>query len=151
MLDTATVGPCWCGPSYFNDGTPTLVSSAGNKVVFRAAIEAVAHAGAARRFAGSQDRPRPWLLDQRVLQRHERHDHLGGDPPDRAEGPGRVALCVRRWRAGHAADLAVHQGAAGTWASYAHDPNMVPVVANGRVYVANDSGLEVFGLAPAGD
>ena len=149
VLDTATVGPCWCGPSYFNDGTPTLVASGVPRSCCFPCNESVADAGAARRVAGAQDRPRPRLLDQRVLQRHQRHDRLGGDPPDQSKGSG-VWLCAFGVGAPGAPLLTtLYVGAAGTWASYAHDPNIVPVVANGRVYVANDSGLLVFGLAPA--
>jgi hypothetical protein len=40
----------------------------------------------------------------------------------------------------------VFTGAAGTWSDAAHNPSTVPVVANGRVYVASQSSLAVFGL-----
>ncbi len=151
VLDTATVGPCWCGPSYFNDGTPTLVSSAGNQVVLFAL----------------QSKPSPTLVQRAVSPALK----TGLDPgfwtsvssngtsdtivwavtrPIEPKGPG-VWLYAFGVGAPGTPLTSLYVGAAGTWASYAHDPNMVPVVANGRVYVANDSGLEVFGLAPAGN
>jgi hypothetical protein len=31
-LAEVSIGPCWCGPSYFNSGSPYVVSSGGNSV-----------------------------------------------------------------------------------------------------------------------
>ena len=35
---------------------------------------------------------------------------------------------------------------AGVWPNYGGDSNQVPVVANGKVYVASDKQLQIFGL-----
>lgn len=40
------------------------------------------------------------------------------------------------------------QGAAGTWPYFAAHSNIVPIVANGRVYVASYKALKIFGITP---
>jgi hypothetical protein len=37
---------------------------------------------------------------------------------------------------------------AGAWPNFGGDLNQVPVVANGKVYVATDKQLQIFGLKP---
>jgi outer membrane protein assembly factor BamB len=38
------------------------------------------------------------------------------------------------------------QGTAGSWPNFKANANLVPVVANGRVYVASNKQLQIFGL-----
>ena len=40
-------------------------------------------------------------------------------------------------------------GVAGTWPNLNGNANLVPVVANGKVYVASYRQLRIFGLTPA--
>jgi hypothetical protein len=51
--------------------------------------------------------------------------------------------------AGKAMKVLFH-GSAGSWPNYSGDLNQVPVVANGKVYVATNQQLRIFGLLNSG-
>jgi len=42
------------------------------------------------------------------------------------------------------------KGAAGSWTTYFGQSNLVPMVANGQVYVAGNKQLQIFGILPGG-
>jgi len=51
-------------------------------------------------------------------------------------------------RSGGSAMAQLFQGVAGTWPSVNGNANLVPVVANGHVFVATYKQLQVFGIKP---
>jgi hypothetical protein len=150
-LATFSIGGCWCGESYFQgwDLTGRVVSSGGRRI----------------KVWQVQTSSGPTLVEE----------SMSPDFEQTAQDPGffttvssngiqnAVIWAVRRpvnsspadvWL--HAFDpLAAAQGstswlfsaAAGTWPNTNADANIVPIVANGLVYVASYKQLAIFGLA----
>ncbi len=153
VVDAENIGSCWCGQSYFDaasDGIPRLVASGGNTVtVWRV-----------------QKSPSIKL----VLAASSPGLPNGQDPgffttiSSNGAGPGAIIWALARPQTvpgnvtlfAFAADPpsgstleTLFQGAAGTWTSSGGNANIVPVVANGKVYVASSGQLDIFGLLGA--
>jgi len=137
-LARRSIGICLCGESYYNDGTGHIVSSGGNERIevwsepsFQLQSSSRPLNGEAGFFTtvssnGSQNAI-IWAVDRP------------------AQGNGEVTL--------YAYDPAmrkiVFSAAAGTWPGGDAHPNLVPVVANGHVYVASYQQLTIWGLPAA--
>lgn len=151
VLGTYSIGGCWCGESYFvdpNDGAARIVSSGGNRVVVwklqtspTAQLTAFARTntistgqnGGFFTSVSSNGNANPivWALS-RPLSRTQASMTLYAFNPE----PG-----------GPMAEL--FHGIAGAWPNWYGDSNQVPTVANGKVYVASNKKLEIFGLKTA--
>lgn len=150
VFDTVNIGGCWCGQSYFDaasDSVPRIVASGGNTVT-------VLKVPTARPIkfqqAGSLGLP------------------SGQDPgfftvvSSNGKAPGAIIWALARptsvpgtmtlfalssestTSGGQLQTL--FQATAGSWASSGGNANIVPVVANGKVYVASYQQLAIFGL-----
>lgn len=139
------IGQCWCGESYFRgpDGIGRIVSSGGNI------------AGVWR----LQPTPTPNL----VLESQMPQVANGQDPGffTSVSSNGIASGTAIVWAVGrptnsdpavvdiYAFDAAngslLYTAPAGTWPNTGGDSDIVPVVANGRVYVASEKSLAVFG------
>jgi hypothetical protein len=151
VLDEVFVGPCWCAPDYFNDGTPTVVSSGGHFVRLWA-IQSSPATALVRRATSKQlptgDDPGFFT----TVSSNGASDTIvwAVTRPAGADDP-RIWLYAFRVRQFGGALPLLFAGVAGTWGDANHNSNVVPVVANGRVYVTSDQGLAIFGFgAPAG-
>jgi hypothetical protein len=147
---------CWCGPTYFNDGTPHVVTSGGGFSIGW--------------YSGNNENQLElWNLDASVPQLTKT---ATGAMPDTTQTPGFFTVvsshddkdamiwAVSRPLASQPGNIslyafnatpsggslpAVFPGAvAGTWSG--GNANIVPVVANGKVYVASYKELDIFGL-----
>lgn len=142
------VGSCWCGPSYFvgSDFGSRVVSSGGSDV-------------------------KVWKLDNSVattlapqistaLAAGSLHD--GGSFTSVSSDGFRAGTAII-WAVDRPWDAATHEATlyaidartgavifgpspAGTWPNPASNPNIVPVVADGKVFVASYRQLAIFGL-----
>jgi hypothetical protein len=145
-LAAVQIGKCWCAPAYFNDGTPTLVSSGGTRVtlwavqatplVRRAVSPPVATGPDPGFFTSVSSNGTSGTIVWAVTR------PLGG-------GDSSVWLYAFGLGAGNKPLRQLFAAPAGTWNEANHNANIVPVVANGRAYVASDGALAIFGLAPA--
>jgi hypothetical protein len=154
VLGTYTIGGCWCGESYFTgwDGIGRVVSSAWvNIVVWK--VQTSPSAGLVWE-SKSPDQPGSmqdpgfftsissngdgnaiiWAVGRPVDKSPANVMLYAFDPKAAAQGNG-------GW---------LFAGPAGTWPNVTGNANIVPVVANGRVYVASYKELAIFGLASAG-
>ena len=142
------VDECWCGPSYFKgaDGIGRVVSSGGNQVrvwkVDTAAAPALSQEGAAAIDAGQdggfltsissngmhKDSAIIWAVSHAIGN----DSHLQLYAFDAKPAGGSLP---QLWA-----------GEAGNWPNNGGNANIVPMVANGRVYVASYQELEIFGL-----
>jgi hypothetical protein len=136
------IGNCLCGESYYNDGTGHIVSSGGRQRIevwsepsFQLESESPTLNGGVGFFTsvssnGSQNAI-IWAVDRPA----------NSDPAD-----------VTLYAYDPATASIVFSAAAGTWPNAAGGhSNIVPVVANGRVYVASYEQLTIWGLtAPSG-
>lgn len=151
VLGSYNVGGCWCGESYFvdHDGAARVVSSGGNQVL----------------VWKLQTSPNP-TLTQVSQSPSLKTGQSGGfftsissnatsntivwalTRPLSKTNDG-VTLVAFNPDAGKAMKVLFH-GSAGAWPNYNGDLNQVPVVANGKVYIATNKQLRIFGLLNAG-
>jgi hypothetical protein len=146
VLGTYSVGGCWCGESYFvdpNDGAARVVSSGGNRIAVwklqtspNPKLTGVAFAsipsgqdGGFFTSVSSNGNASPiiWALSRPVSQQ-----------------AGVVLYAFNPEPGGRMTQLFKH--AAGAWPNQGGNSNLVPVVANGQVYVGAYKRLQVFGL-----
>jgi hypothetical protein len=142
------IDSCWCGPSYFKgaDGVGRVVSSGGSQVrqwkVNTAASPALSQEATASVDSGQDpgfftsvsshgthaDSAIVWAVGRAVGS----DDHLTLYAFDAKASGGSLA---QLWK-----------GEGGTWPNTGGNANVVPTVANGRVYVASYKQLRIFGL-----
>jgi hypothetical protein len=149
VLGTYTVGKCWCGQSYFvdhSDGMGRVVSS-GNRQVRVWKVQTSPTVGLQQvigspSIGGGQDpgfftaissngtsNPIIWALSR---------------PPN--SGNPQINLFAFNPESGGKVMKELFKGAAGSWPNRGGDSNLVPVVANGMVFVASNQQLQIFGL-----
>ena len=148
VLGSYSIGSCWCGQSYFvdpRDGAARVVSS-GNKSVGvwklqtspSPALNLVARSA---QLSGGQDpgfftsvssngkaSPIVWALSRPFSQQSNNVFLYALDPES---GSAMTQL---------------FRGSAGAWPNVGGNSNLVPVAANGKVYVGSYKQLRIFGL-----
>jgi hypothetical protein len=149
VLGTYLIGPCWCGQSYYVDGSDSIarvVSSGGRYVgVWKLQTSpslSLTHLASSSYLGGKQDpgffttissngtsNPIIWALSRRTSPSHPQI-YLSAYNPD----------------AGGTLLKELFRGPAGTWPNCCGNSNIVPVVANGQVYVATNKTLIILGL-----
>ncbi len=155
VVQTITMGSCWCGPAYFvgSDGTPRVVTGGGNGVTSwklqtspstqlmfdsstgSGAVNGLPDNGGTIPVISSNGTTSGSGLVWFVQRPAGSSDQDPGTP---------VTL-----QAFAASDLSQQLLSipAGTWTHAVNsNANIVPTVANGRVYVASNKQLQIFGL-----
>jgi hypothetical protein len=150
VLGSYGVGPCWCGESYFvdpNDGLARVVSSGSNHVEVwklqtspKPALTRVAQSNAivtgqsggffTSVSSNGNSNPIIWALSRPVSAKST-STLLHAFNPEAVGGMTQIFRYVT-----------------GPWPYFMGDLNQVPVVANGKVYVATYKELQIFGLKP---
>jgi len=149
VLGTYSIDPCWCGQSYFvgpTDSWPRVVSS-GGQVVKVWKLHTSPHPGlttvsSSPAITSGQDagffttvssngtaHPIIWALSRPVSRQASSISLYAFDP-----------------QTGGSSMAQLFQATAGAWQNYGGNANLVPVVANGRVYVASHHQLQIFGI-----
>ncbi|MGA9389188.1 MAG: hypothetical protein WBV69_01960 [Candidatus Sulfotelmatobacter sp.] len=155
VLGVYAVGGCWCGQSYYvdpADGVGRVVSSGGNTVgIWKLQLSPIVALTkvltSATLGVGAQDpgffttissngngNPIIWALSR---------------PPNTQAAP--ITLFALNPDAGtktQPATKVLFQATAGAWPNLGGNANLVPVVANGQVFVASNKQLQIFGLIP---
>jgi len=149
VLGSYGIGQCWCGQSYFQDpvdGLGRLVSSGGRVAeVWKLGLTpkpSLTKIKSSPSIGGGQDPgfftsvssngtagPVVWALSRPVSAQAPTIYLFAFDP----ETPGATMNML-------------FSGAAGTWPNINGDANLVPVVANGEVFVASYKQLQIFGV-----
>jgi hypothetical protein len=149
VLGTYSIGGCWCGPSYFvdpSDGTGRVVSSGNTQAIVwkvktspKVALTMVKQASVNNSAqdpgffttisSNGNNNPIIWALSR---------------PPKTSEEPIRL-FAFDPESGGHTMKT-LFQSKAGNWPNLSGDANLVPVVANGQVFVASHKQLQIFGL-----
>lgn len=152
---SVAIGGCWCGPSYFEGPAgPRVVSSGGAQV---------------KTWSITTTSGKPSLTLQATSPSIE---PTSQDPGffTSVSSNGTAANSAIIWAMGRAAGADLHvtlyafnatptgsalpllwSGVAGNWPNASGNANIVPTVANGRVYVATNQQLAIFGLRPPND
>src|ERR1035437_6279431 len=151
VLGSYGVGDCWCGQSYFVDpldGLGRVVSSGGRLVnawrVQTSPTVALIKVATSPSIGGAQDpgffttissngnaQPIIWAISH---------------PSNTTSAP--ISLFAFDPDSGSTM-IQLFAGTAGAWPNLAGNANLVPVVANGLVFVASNKPLQIFGLANA--
>jgi hypothetical protein len=143
------IGPCYCGQSYFNDGVGRVVSSSGRVVnlwtVQTSPRVALINAGsktiATGQSAGFFTSISSSGANNAIIWAVSR-------PLSTTETA--VTLYALRGTPATGTLPILYQATAGSWPNLQANANLVPVVANGHVYVASYKQLSIFGLLPPG-
>ena len=147
VLGTYPIGACWCGQSYFVDPTDNnarVVSSGGSSIM----------------VWELQISPAPSLTNVTSSPAINLHDNgffttvssNGTASPIiwalARPAPGNPAIDLYAFAPdlGGTTMTQLFEGAAGVWVKGGTNPNLVPVVANGRVYVASYKEFVILGL-----
>jgi hypothetical protein len=159
VLDTKFIGLCWCGPSYFTgpDGVGRVVSSGGVgapfplnfaeivvwKVQTSPTVALVAER-AALPVASGQDGGTFTSVSSNGTQAGTAIIWAIGRPID--PNPAAVNLYAFAATPSSGTLPLLYSSQAGSWSNVIGNANIVPVVANGQVYVASNKQLTIFGL-----
>ena len=139
------IDPCWCGPSYFvgSDGVPRIVASGGSTLQV---------------FKLNLTKSSPFTLVKPTATLN-----TGQDPGffTSVSSNGTTAGTAIIWALTRPVDLddpvmlyafdattmaQLYQGSVGVWPTPDFNANVVPVVANGKVYVSSGKQITVLGL-----
>jgi hypothetical protein len=148
-----SIGGCWCGPSYFEGPKGAVVVTSGGTNLSEWTL-AAAHGLPSLSLAAS------------VPAAVETSEHDPGFFTSISSDESKPGTAII-WAVGHGSgdddSITLHafdatpangslrslwSGAAGVWPSDSSNPNVVPTVANGHVYVASIKQLRIFGLLP---
>jgi hypothetical protein len=154
IFNSYIIGPCWCGESYFQaaDGVGRVVSSGGTNVIVWK-VNTTANPSLSKVGMGplnpaqAQDGGFFTTISSNGTQANSQIIWAVGRPINTS--PATVTLYAfdpsNINSSGTMATL--FTGAAGTWPVTDANANLVPLVANGKVYVASYQQLAIFGLS----
>ena len=151
-LDAHQLAPCWCGPSYFvgSDGVPRIVTSHGASVsTWQLVLSPSPHLvqeGSANIVTGQ---------DEGFFTVVSSNGTTAGSAIIWAVGRPKTTTAVSLYAFAATASGGTYKQlfsstAAGSWPNTTGNANIVPVVANGRVYVASNKELVIFGVNGSG-
>jgi hypothetical protein len=161
VLAEQQIGLCWCGPTYFTgpDGVGRIVSSGGGTgyrsgIVANIAVWeiqtspttiALVKEGAAAPVASGQDGGTFTTVSSNRTQADTAIIWATGEPTGTGANPTAVNLYAFVAAPSSGTLPLLFSSQAGAWPSNAN-ANIVPVVANGHVFVASYQQLTIFGL-----
>lgn len=153
VLGTYTVGGCWCGESYFvdSDGAARVVSSGGKAIkVWKLATSPKPALSLAVASATIQTGQNPGLFTS-VSSSGTKNAIIWtvsrpGSPASPAVNLYAFSPDMFTTQNGVKTMKQLFRAAAGTWPNPGNDANIVPVVANGQVFVVSSGELQIFGL-----
>jgi hypothetical protein len=151
VLGSYVGGGCWCGPSYFvdSDGVGRVVSSGGHTAkswkVQTSPKPSLTNVSTSPYVNGGQD---PGFFTSISSNGTASPIIWAVSRPLSASQP-RVYLIAFNPDAGGSTMTQVFKGFAGVWTNVGGNSNIVPVVANGQVFVASHKQLQIFGLTTA--
>jgi hypothetical protein len=141
---------CWCGPSYYkgSDGIGRIVTSAGNLQTWQVALGGSAQAHVVAESTTAM--PSPADQDPGFFTTVSSNGTAAGtaivwavDRPSSATSGVTLFAFAATPASGKLTQL--YAAPAGPWPNVGWNSNIVPLVANGRVYVASYKTLTIFG------
>ena len=150
VLATYSVGGCWCGQSYFvdADGAARVVSSGGHLVKVwklatspKPALTKVATSGF---VTGGQN---PGFFTT-ISSNGSSNAIVWALSHPNSQSQPKIYLFALNPDSGSTMTQ-LFKSFAGAWPNYNGNSNLVPVVANGEVFVASNKQLQIFGLKAA--
>jgi hypothetical protein len=149
VLGTYSVGNCWCGQSYFvdpNDGAARVVSSGGNQIkVWKVQTSAKPKLTAVAQSPALKTGQSPGFFTS-VSSNGNASPIIWALTRPLSRSSTGVGLYAFNPESGGNTMAALFHANAGAWPNVGGNSNQVPVVANGKVYVASNKQLQIFGL-----
>lgn len=152
VLGTYAIGPCWCGESYFvdSDGAARVVSSGGKTVgVWKLATSPTISLTLVTSSETMNTGQNPGIFTTVSSNGRSNTIIWTVTRPQSLANP-EVNLYAFNPDSGGKTMKLLYSAAAGAWPNPPNDANIVPVVANGQVFVASSQQLQIFGLLSAG-
>lgn len=152
VVAESNIGACWCGPSYFErDGKGKIVSSGGANVMIwevRTSPDvSLVHEGTSPVVGGASVQDSGFFT---TVSSNRDADAIiwAVSRADSSTSPPQLLLYAfdARLSGGSSELKQLFEQPAGTWPNTGGNANEVPVVANGKVYVASNQQLSIFGL-----
>jgi Bacterial Ig-like domain (group 3) len=148
VLGTYLIGQCWCGPSYFvdpSDGAGRIVSSGGKsirvwKVVTSPQVSLTNVASAS--ITSGQD---PGFFTSVSSNGTSNPIIWAISRPTTSDNGAPISLYAFNPESGGSTMTTLLETTAGNWPNRGGNSNLVPVVANGLVFVASNQQLQIFG------
>jgi len=151
VVGTFPIGNCWCGPSYFggSDGVGRVVSSGGDqikvwKIHTSPSTTLVQENASAQLPHGIQDQGSFTTISSNGTQASTAVIWTVRRPTEN------TTKAVTLYAFDASTGTTLTSQTAGTWPNLTGNANIVPVVANGMVYVASYKQLAIFGIGAPG-
>ena len=147
VLGIYTIGGCFCGPSYFigADNFPRVVSSGGRTVlVWKLQLSPKPHLTTVAHSTGLISGQSPGFFTSISSNGRTNTIIWALSHPASLASPGILLYAFDASTSGTMTPI--FQSTAGAWPNFRGNANLVPVVANGHVYVASNRQLQIFGL-----
>jgi hypothetical protein len=146
VVGIVNIGGCWCGQSYFSDGVGHIVSSGGSNVnVWRVETSPtvkMVNESTSPGIGGGQD---PGFFTS-VSSDDSKDGIIWAVSRPTNPSPANVSLFAFSAKPSGSTIPLLFQATAGTWPNTGGNANIVPVVANGKVFVASNKQVNIFGL-----
>jgi hypothetical protein len=148
VLAQKSIGGCWCGLSYFDTGNtlPTIVASGGNSVtlwrVHNTPHVKLDEGGSSSGLPDGQD---PGFFTS-VSSNGNKAGAIIWALARPNDVPGSMQLVALQSQPKGGVLQTLYQTTGGYWNSTGGNANLVPTVANGKVYIASYDQLNIFGL-----
>ncbi len=143
-IETRRIGGCWCSASYYTaaDGLGRIVSSGGGEAmvwkVSGGAAPTLTHVASSGAVQGAQDAGFFTTVSSNGTQSGSVVIWAVGRPADSTHDLRLYAFAE--------SGRTLFSAVPGTWPNTGGNANIVPVVANGKVYVGGYKSLAIFGL-----
>jgi len=151
VLGTYAIGGCWCGSSYYvdpGDLAPRVVTSGGTSVevweLQTSPSVSLSMVASAELTSGQT----PGFFTS-VSSNGTANAIIWALAHPVSRTQTTISLYAFNPDAGGSTMTPIFQGVAGSWPNYTGNANLVPVVANGEVFVASYQQLQIFGLDTA--
>jgi Bacterial Ig-like domain (group 3) len=147
VLGTYPIGGCWCGPSYFvdpGDSVARVVSSGGSTVeVWKLQTSPTPSLGLVAQSASIGGGPHPGFFTS-ISSKGTGNAIIWALSRPTSSNP---AIYLYAFNPDSGANMqTLFSAQAGEWPSRGGNANLVPVVANGEVFVGSYKQLQIFGL-----
>jgi hypothetical protein len=150
VLATTDIGPCWCSPSYYvgSDGVERVIASGGSQITSwmlqRSPSPTLIYEAQSNPLTTGQDNGFFTAVSSDGTTAGTAIIWAVSRPVDKS--PAQVLLYAFDAVANGGVLPKLYSGVAGTWPNVGGNSNIVPVVANGYVYVASYKQLSIFGV-----
>ena len=148
VLGTVQIGWCWCGPSYYVDPTDlnARVVTSGDATVEVWELQTTPNVALTLETSGTISSGQDPGFFTSISSNGTTNAVIWALSRPVSNSQPAITLYAFNPDAGGSTMPVLFQAPAGSWPNYGNNANLVPVVANGEVFVASYQQLQIFGL-----